>query len=86
MNLRYSKKFVASFRKLSTDDKRTVIHALELFQDDPFHPSLRNHAIRDKMSGKRSIAVNNDLRIVFTEHGQDVTLLAIGTHAEVYRQ
>ena len=87
MNLRYSQKFVSSLRKLAAADKTTVIHAVELFQENPLHPSLRNHALTGKMSGKRAIVVDHDLRIIFTERGnyQDVTLLDVGGHAEVYR-
>jgi len=87
MNLRYSQKFVSSLRKLAAADKTTVILAVELFQENHIHPSLRNHALKGKMSGKRAIVVDHDLRIIFTERGnyQDVTLLDVGGHAEVYR-
>jgi len=39
------------------------------------------------MNGKRAIVVDHDLRIIFTERGnyQDVTLLDVGSDAEVYR-
>ncbi len=87
MNLRYSKKFVSSLRKLAAADKTAVILAVELFQESPLHPSLRNHALMGRMNGKRAIVVDHDLRIVFTERGnyQDVTLLDVGGHVEVYR-
>ncbi|HLY56563.1 MAG TPA: type II toxin-antitoxin system mRNA interferase toxin, RelE/StbE family [Stellaceae bacterium] len=88
MNLRYSKRFEASLRKLSPDGKTTVIRALELLQENPFEPSLDNHPLAGRMTGKRAIAVDNDLRIVFTERGNhhDVTLLDVGSHADVYRR
>jgi len=87
MNLRYSKKFVSSLRKLTATDKTTVILAIELFQENPIHPSLRNHVLTGKMSGKRAIVVDRDLRIIFSERSnyRDVTLLDVGGHAEVYR-
>ena len=87
MNLRYSRRFAASFRQLGTADKTTAIHASELFRENSFHPSLRNHDLTGKMSGKRAIVVDHDLRIIFTERGDyhDETLLDVGGHAEVYR-
>jgi addiction module RelE/StbE family toxin len=87
MNLRYSQKFISSFRKLAAADKAAVILAVELFQENPLHASLRNHALMGKMSGKRAIIVAHDLRIIFTERGnhQEVTLLDVGGHAEVYQ-
>jgi len=88
MRLRYSQKFAFSLRKLAAADKRMVIQAIELFQEQPFHPSLRNHALTGRLSGKRAIVVDYDTRIIFTERGnyQDVTLLDVGGHAEVYRR
>lgn len=87
MNLRYSKRFAAALRRLPAHDKHMVLHTVELFRENPFDPSLRNHALTGLMTGKRSISVDHDLRIIFTERGdyQDVTLLDIGTHAQVYR-
>lgn len=87
MNLRYSQRFVSSLRKLAAADKTTVILAVELFQENPLHPSLRNHALTGKMSGKRAIVADRDLRIIFTERSnyRDVTLLDVGGHAKVYR-
>jgi mRNA-degrading endonuclease YafQ of YafQ-DinJ toxin-antitoxin module len=88
MNLRYSRRFVASLRRLAPADKIAVIHTLELFVENPFDPSLRNHALAGRMTGKRAFAVAGDLRIVFAERGnyQDVTLLDVGGHSSVYRR
>lgn len=86
MNLKYSRRFVASFRGLTSDDKTAVIHALELFQDNPFDLSLANHALTGKMTGKRPFALAGDVRIVVTERSdhQDVTLLDVGSHSSVF--
>jgi mRNA-degrading endonuclease YafQ of YafQ-DinJ toxin-antitoxin module len=88
MNLRYSRQFVTSLRHLAYDDKQAVIHALEAFQEIPLDPSLKNHALTGRMSGKRAFSVAHDLRVVFTERGncEDVTLLDAGGHAGVYLQ
>jgi mRNA-degrading endonuclease YafQ of YafQ-DinJ toxin-antitoxin module len=87
MNLRYSREFAGSFLRLPAADKRAVIHILELFQGDPWDESLRNHALAGKMTGKRALVVDHDLRIIFTERNnyRDVTLLDVGGHADVYR-
>jgi len=88
MNLRYSKKFAVALKKLSASDKAAALHALEWFEENPFAPQLRNHALTDSMAGKRALVVEHDLRIIFTERGnhRDVTLLDIGSHARVYRR
>jgi mRNA-degrading endonuclease YafQ of YafQ-DinJ toxin-antitoxin module len=48
---------------------------------------LHNHALNGSMAGKRAISVDDDIRIVFIEHGDyaEVTLLDEGSHREVYR-
>ena len=56
MNLRYTGKFLSSLRKLSVKDKTTVLHAIELFAEDSFDPSLSNHAIKGRLTGKRAIS------------------------------
>jgi len=64
MNLRYSQKFAASFRRLPVVDKTAVIHVIELFQQHPFDRSVRNHAQTGKMTGKRALVVDHGLQIV----------------------
>ena len=57
--------------------------AVELFRGTPFIAS--KYALIGKT--KMAIVVDHDLRIIFTERGnyQDVTLLDVSGHAEVYR-
>jgi mRNA-degrading endonuclease YafQ of YafQ-DinJ toxin-antitoxin module len=88
MNLRYSRQFSTSLRKPGPQDKRATRLALEVFAENPNEPSLHNHPLTAVMTGKRSFAVTDDLRVVFVERGnyQEVTLLDIGTHAAVYRR
>lgn len=87
-NSGYSPRFASSFRKLASADKITVLHAIELFQENPRDVSLHNHDLVGRLSGKRAFAAGDDLRIVFTERGnyQDVTLLHVGSHSTVYRR
>jgi mRNA-degrading endonuclease YafQ of YafQ-DinJ toxin-antitoxin module len=65
-----------------------VIRAIELFQENPRDASLHNHDLVGVMAGRRAFAAAHDLRIVFSERGnyQDVTLLHVGGHSEVYRR
>ena len=86
MDLRYAPRFAASFRALPTADKVVVLHAIELFRENPFDASLNNHELIGGLAGKRAISADQDLRIVFVERGnyRDVTLLHVGGHAVVY--
>lgn len=67
MIVRFSPAFDKAFSKLSTDDQELSIDMIELFKEDPYHPTLRNHQLKGLMSGKRSISVRDDLRIIFIE-------------------
>lgn len=60
----------------------------ELFIDNPNHPQLRNHALRENYSGFRSIDVTDDWRALFKirkSKTQTVfTFHILGTHAQLY--
>ncbi len=56
MDLRTSKKFEKKFSQLDKDTKMLILDTLDLFRDNPEHPSLRNHELTGSMTGKRSIS------------------------------
>ena len=62
--------------------------ALALFLEDQFHPMLRNHVLREKLAGYRSIDVTEDFRAIFkeTQSGKQKVIIfhKIGTHEELY--
>lgn len=88
MRLRYAQRFLASFRLLPPAEKRAVLQTLEWFVENPTAAELSNHPLQGAMAGKRAMAVDGDLRIVFTEHDAyaEVTLLDVGGHLTVYRR
>lgn len=65
-----------------------VESALELLEDDAFHPRLRTHKLKGALDGSMACSVGYDLRIVFriVKHsGSEAVLLeSVGTHEEVY--
>ena len=87
MNIRYTRRFIVSLRALQPAEKHAVGRTLEWFVENPTDAGLSNHLLQGAMSGKRSIAVDGDLRIVFTERGNyaEVTLLDVGGHGAVCR-
>lgn len=62
--------------------------AFELFVDDINHPNLRNHALREKYAGFRSINVTDDWRALFKVRKNKlktiITFHILGTHAQLY--
>jgi len=68
--------------------KEAFLDTLELFLEDPTNPFLRNHPLREKFAGFRSIDVTDDLRAVFKEEQSGerkvITFHMLGTHDELY--
>ena len=85
MNIVTSARFIADAQKLEKRNKElkeAIRKTLYYLQVNPGHPSLRLH----KLAGINtySISVNMSVRIVFGRVRDDVHLLRIGTHEDVY--
>lgn len=58
---------------------------LELLSNDVFDPSLRTHKLSGKFKNQWSFGVEYDLRVIFHfVDDENVLLIDIGTHKEVY--
>jgi mRNA-degrading endonuclease YafQ of YafQ-DinJ toxin-antitoxin module len=68
--------------------KEAFLDTLGLFLADPYNPFVRNHPLRDKFAGFRSIDVTDDIRAVFKEEQSGertvITFHLLGTHDELY--
>jgi len=89
----WGKTFVRAFRRFSKkrpDLRRDIEKTLRLLVDDPFTPQLETHKLKGKLSGSWACKVGYDLRIVFDfvkkegQREEDILLLEIGSHEEVY--
>ena len=89
----WGKTFVRSFKRFSKkhpDFVSDIEKTLKLLVEDPFAPRLETHKLKGKLSGSWGCTVGYDLRIVFDfvkKEGQgedDILLLGIGSHEEVY--
>lgn len=72
------------------DLNNDIAEALKLLVVNPFAPQLETHKLKGKLSGSWACSAGYDLRIVFDfvtaekDKENDIILLAIGTHDEVY--
>lgn len=84
--LRAFKRAVKKHPTLSKD----IGKVLRLLAEDPFDPQLETHKLKGKLSDTWACSIGYDLRIVFDfvkSEGQkedDIFLIEIGTHDEVY--
>lgn len=76
------------YRKKVRNDallKQRFWKAMELFSRNPFHPRLRTHKLSGKLEELWAFTVAYDCRVVFKFlNGNEVLLVDIGTHEEVY--
>ena len=67
-----------------------VERTLRQLAEDPFHPSLRSHKLKGELSPAWACTVDYDNRIIFdfvpnpNSGEDDILLLTMGTHDEVY--
>jgi addiction module RelE/StbE family toxin len=89
----WSNAFTRSFKRWMRkrpDLDNDIAEALRLLTVDPFVLQLETHKLKGKLSGSWACSAGYDLRIIFdfvkAEKGgeDDIFLLAIGTHDEVY--
>ncbi len=86
MNIDYARSFDLQYKKMQQFRKLLVRDAIELFIDDPFNKSLRNHPLKEQWVGYRSITVDNDIRIHYKElKNNRILMVAVGTHEELYK-
>jgi mRNA-degrading endonuclease YafQ of YafQ-DinJ toxin-antitoxin module len=82
--VRAARRFTNKHPTVATDIQLT----LDLPAEDAFHPQLKTHKLKGKLTGSWACSAGYDLRFVFqfVEYkGQEAILLeAVGTHDEVY--
>lgn len=70
--------------------KQEIEETLRLLRKNPFAPQLASHKLKGKLAGSWACRVGYDLRIVFdlvksaNQPEDDILLLELGTHDEVY--
>ena len=88
MEIKYAARFRSQYAKADNEIRGAFGQALEVFLEDQKDPHLRNHALRKKFVGYRSINVTDDWRAVFKERQTKkritVTFHLLGTHKDLY--
>lgn len=82
----FTKAFVKQFELLKAGQKERFYERLELFKQDSNAKILRNHALKGKYNGYRSIDIAGDLRALYRIQGDVIIIFAfIGTHSQLYK-
>lgn len=86
MIIRTTKSFDKQYSRLTAKNQQRFKEKLQLFQANPFDPELRNHPLKGKHLGYRSIDVTGDIRALYTVKGDTVIIFGfIGTHSQLYK-
>ena len=80
--------FKKAYRKRIAHNEKLVAQTLErivLFQQNPNHPLLKDHALTGAQKHHRAFCITGDIRIIYFPVNQDhLIFLDIGTHNQVY--
>jgi len=89
----WGKTFVRALKravKRYPSQRQEIEGTLRLLQENPFASQLETHKLKGKLAGSWACSVGYDLRIVFdfvkspSQEEDDILLLEIGSHDEVY--
>jgi addiction module RelE/StbE family toxin len=83
----FADSFKKSYKKLVKRNPEIgfeILHCLLLFHQDPFTPSLRTHKLKGQLSDFYAFSVEAYLRIIFRFDNEDIIVVDIGSHNEVY--
>lgn len=85
MIIKTTKSFDKQYARLSDADKHRFKQRIQLFRDNPYDKLLRNHGLKGRYLGYRSIDIKGDLRALYYVNGNIVFIFAfIGTHSQLY--
>lgn len=76
----------ARFIKKHPEIKVQYGKTLELLERNPYHPSLRLHALRGRLQGLHSVSINLSYRITLQLMilETEIVLVDVGSHDDVY--
>lgn len=81
----FAKTFIKQYKKLPRQKQEKFQSRLKLFEQNPEDVKLRNHALKGKFSGYRSINIEHDLRaLYYVQNGSVVIFALIGSHSQLY--
>ena len=84
LQIDYSSKFLKQYAKVSDKIQTAVKERMALFEEDFYHPLLRNHELEGKYAGYRSINITGDWRALYRISDNKILFDLLGTHSELY--
>lgn len=82
--IEFSPIFQQQLEKVNPETRILFREAFEIFLEDPYHLSLRNHELTEEYAGIKSIDVTGDIRALYREVAERIIFIYLGTHEELY--
>lgn len=87
--VKYAKVFIKQLKKAPQAIKIAFRERRVTYFNNPLDPQLRNHALKGKYIGLRSINITGDWRALYSERIEDgqkiIIFVLLGTHSQLYR-
>lgn len=77
------------FIKKHPELRNQYLKTLQILELNPYHPSLRLHALEGRLTGLHSVSINISYRITvefLLIENDEIIPVNVGTHDEVYRK
>lgn len=85
MEIRYSRKFLRMYKKLSLDIKKNAEKRIEIFRENVFDSRLETHKLSGDFDDCWAFSIDYKNRIIFSFYNKNIILLiAVGDHS-VYK-
>lgn len=84
MRVTASSRFLRKAKKLREPHASMLRAALRRFAADPQDPILRMHKLKGDLDGYWAFSVDDDLRVLVRWEGDEVFLVNLGSHDQVY--
>jgi len=87
MKLDFHKRVKKHYMKLRAGERKKFDERILLFEKSPFHPLLRNHALKGRHKGRRSIDITGALRAFYKPVDDDTAYFVyLDTHSNLFKK
>ncbi|MSU55721.1 MAG: type II toxin-antitoxin system mRNA interferase toxin, RelE/StbE family [Candidatus Taylorbacteria bacterium] len=85
MRIDFHRTFKKQYKRAPAKIREQFNERLQLFEDNPFHPLLVNHALGGDRLGKWSINITGNWRALYEfQNAETIIFAEIGTHPQLY--
>lgn len=80
MQIKFYPRFIKQLNRLPLDLQEEVLTKIDLFIENPQHPSLKSHKLHGRLREYYSFSVNYAYRILYKIKDNEAVFAEIGTH------